>query len=182
MHSKKHLSFTSIRKMLSAFFEQIPDSRQKGKVDYRMHDCLMSALAMMFFQDPSLLSFQRRMQDSMQSNNLKAFFDVEAIPDDNTLRETLDSVPTDAIAPVFSHLFQRLQRGKQLEPYRLDVGHYLIALDGTQYFSSEKIHCPSCLTRKGAKGRLRYSHQILQAVTLHPMMRQVLPLAPSNSN
>lgn len=178
MHTKKHLSFTAIRKALSEFFGQIADHRQQAKVGYCLHDCLMSALAMMFFQDPSVLSFQRRMQDSMQSNNLKSLFAVESIPNDTCLRETLDAVATEQLIAAFCILFQRLQRGKQLEPFRLDIGSYLIALDGTQYFSSEKIHCPSCLTRKGAKGPLRYSHQILQAAVLHPQIRQVLPLAP----
>jgi DNA-directed RNA polymerase subunit RPC12/RpoP len=43
---------------------------------------------------------------------------------------------------------------------------------------SRVIHCPSCLTTKGTKSKLRYSHQILQAVMLHPDMRPVIPLAP----
>lgn len=178
MHTKKHLSFSAIRKALSEFFEQIPDRRQQGKVDYLLHDCLMSALAMMFFQDPSVLAFQRRMQDTMHANNLKSLFAVKSIPNDTCLRDSLDPVPTKHLNPAFGILFQRLQRGKQLELFRLDMDAYLIVLDGTQYFSSEKIHCPSCLTRKGAKGSLRYSHQILQAALLHPQMRQVLPLAP----
>jgi hypothetical protein len=56
--------------------------------------------------------------------------------------------------------------------------HYLIALGSSQYFSSEKIHCPGCLTDKRAKGARRFAHQILQAVMLNPHMRQVLPRAP----
>jgi hypothetical protein len=175
---KKHLGFSAMRKALSGLFEQIQDTRQTGKVDYCLHDCLMSALAMMFFQDPSVLSFQRRMQDHLQNNNLKSMFAVEKIPSDSALRQSLDDVSTQAIHPAFDLLFQRLQRGKQLAAYKLESGHYLIGLDGSQYFSSKKIHCPSCLTRKGAKGSLRYSHQILQAVILNPDMRQVLPLAP----
>ena len=178
MHIKKHLSFSALRKGLSELFEQIDDTRQSGKIDYSLHDCLMSALAMMFFQDPSVLSFQRRMQDSMQCSNLKAMFAVERIPSDSALRKTLDTLPTQAILPAFSMFLQRLQRGNQLAAYKLESGHYLIALDGSQYFSSEKIHCPSCLTYKGARGAKRYSHQILQAVMLNPHMRQVLPLAP----
>lgn len=94
---------------------------------------------------------------------------------ESVLRQTLDNVPTDAILPVFSSLLQRLQRGKQLLAYKLESGHHLIALDGSQYFSSEKIHCPSCLTYKKTRGSIRYSHQILQAVMLNPHMRQVLP-------
>ena len=178
MHIKKHLSFAALRKALSEIFEQIEDHRQAGKVDYRLHDCLMSALAMMFFQDPSLLSFLRRLEDPLQCGNLKALFAVEAIPQDSCLRESLDAVETAAINPALGILLQRLQRGNQLGAFRFLNGYYLVALDGSQYFSSEKIHCPSCLTYKGSKGPLRYSHQILQAVILNPHMRQVLPLAP----
>jgi hypothetical protein len=178
VHTKKHLSFSALRKELSKLFVQIADSRQAGKVDYSLHDCLMSALAMMFFQDPSLLSFQRRMHDNMQCSNLKTMFAVEAIPKDTPLRENLDALASDALSPAFEIFLQRLQRGKQLEAYRVLNHWYLIGLDGSQYFSSEKIHCPGCLTYKGAKGPLRYSHQILQAVMLHPHMRQVLPLFP----
>jgi len=132
----------------------------------------------MFFQDPSLLAFQQRMQDNMQCCNLKTMFGVNAIPSDAVLRKVIDAVDTQKIYPCFSMLFQHLQRGKQLFPYKLESDHYLIAIDGSQYFSSEKINCPSCLTYKGTKSKTRYSHQILQAVMLHPDMRQVLPLAP----
>jgi len=86
--------------------------------------------------------------------------------------------PVRSTLPCFSALFRLLQRGKQLVPYQLDSGHYLIAMDGSQYFCSETIHCLSCLTTKSTKSNLRYSHQILQAVMLHPDMRQVIPLAP----
>jgi len=152
----------------------IDDHRQSGKVDFALHDCLMSALAMMFFQDPSLLSFQRR----MQCNNLKTMFGVKNIPSDTVLRKTVDPIDTAKINSCFTVLFQSLQRGKQLEPYKLDSGHYLIALDGTQYFSSENISCPYCLTYKGSRKKMRYSRQILQAAMLNSNMRQVIWPAP----
>lgn len=178
MHIKKHLSFNALRKSIGEVFHQIQDRRQSGKVDFTLHDCLMSALAMMFFQDPSLLSFQRRMQERMQCSNLKTTFGVKDIPSDAVLRKTVDPIDTANINACFAILFEHLQRGKQHLLYKLESGHYLIALDGSQYFSSEKIHCPSCLTYKGTKSKLRYSHQILQPVMLHPDVRQVIPLAP----
>ena len=146
MHIKKHLSFAALRAALSELFEQIEDHRQAGKVGYRLHDCLMSALAMMFFQDPSLLSFLRRLEEPLQCGNLKALFAVEAIPQDSCLRESLDAVDTAAINPAFGILLQRLPRGNQLCAFRFLNGDYLLALDGSQYFCSETIHCPSCLT------------------------------------
>jgi hypothetical protein len=92
VHIKKHLSFNALRKSICEVFSQIEDHRQSGKVYFSMHDGLMSALAMMFFQDPSLLSFQRRMQDRMPSCNLKTMFGVNNIPSDAVLRKTVDPI------------------------------------------------------------------------------------------
>lgn len=50
MLSKKHLSFTSLRKMLSKHFHAIKDYRQDNKISYRIHDIIMSSFACMYFQ------------------------------------------------------------------------------------------------------------------------------------
>ena len=177
MHLKKHLSFTALRKALSEHFRDIDDRRQSGKIDFTLHDCLMSGFAMMFFQDPSLLSFQRRMQDSIQKNNLNKVFNVKGIPSDTQIRDILDALQPDTLARVFPVFLHRLQRGKHLFNYQFLADSYLVSLDGSQYFSSEKISCPHCLVAE-SKGKKRFHHQILQSVIVHPDMRQVLPLAP----
>jgi hypothetical protein len=178
VHTKKHLGLSALRKIISERLCEIEDCRQQGKVDYTLHDCFMSAFAMMFFQDPSLLEFQRRMQESINHNNLKTIFNVEAIPKDTQLRDVLDQCPTDKLEKVYADFFYHLQRSKQLEAYRFFDGMYLMPVDGSQYFSSEKICCPSCLTKTSKKGVTRYHHQILQAVIVHPDSKQVIPLAP----
>ena len=177
MHAKKHLSFSGLRKTLSKRFDEIQDHRQRV-LDYSLSDCLMSALAMMFMQDPSLLAFQRRLQESRNANNLKTVFRINAIPRDTQLRDTLDEVDPAGIEVLYTDFFRSLQRGKHLESYQILDGRYLIALDGSQYFSSDKIHCPGCLFKTTSKGKVSYSHQILQPVLLRPGMRQVIPLAP----
>jgi len=177
VHRKKHLSFTTLRKLLSEHFRQIDDRRQSGKVDYSLHDYLMSGFAMMFFQDPSLLAFQMRMQDSIQHNNLTTVYDVSKIPKESQIREVLDRVDPSDLAPIFSGLLSRLQRGKHLVNYQLFEGMYLVSIDGSEYFSSENIQCPHCLITI-SKGKRRYHHQILQSVIVNPDMRQVIPLAP----
>ncbi|MEE4607139.1 MAG: transposase [Desulfobacteraceae bacterium] len=177
MHQKKHLSFSAMRKKMAERFRQIEDSRQEAKVDYEVHDCLMSAFAMMFFQDPSMLTFQRRLEDSIQQNNLKALFQVSSIPKDSQLRDVLDGLSNESIDCVFDDLFGALQRGKHLAQYKVLDGYYLVAIDGSEYFSSEKIHCPHCLVTKSKK-KTRYHHQILQAAMVHPDKRQVIAFAP----
>jgi len=149
-----------------------------GKINHALHDCYMSAFAMMFFQDPSLLEFQRRLQQRINCSNLKKVFHITSIPKDTQLRDLLDQGPIDPLEKMFSDLFAPLQRGKHLEAYQFLDSMYLMPLDGSQYFSSEKIHCPSCLVKKPEKGAMRYSHHILQAAIVHPDKRQVIPLVP----
>ena len=40
----------------------------------------MCAFSMMYFQDPSLLQFQRRMEDAQETSNLETLFKVHSIP------------------------------------------------------------------------------------------------------
>ena len=177
-HIKKHLGFAGLLKIMAGRIKQINDTRQQVKVDYSLHDCVMSAFAMMYLQDPSILAFQSRLQDRIQRNNLSTIFGVHNIPKDNQLRNVLDGLPIEALSPIFADFLGDLQRGKHLTQYQLLGGRYLIPIDGSEYFSSEKIHCPHCLHKKPKKGNVRYYHQILQATIVHPDQRHVLPLAP----
>jgi Transposase DDE domain len=56
--------------------------------------------------------------------------------------------------------------------------HYLLALDGTEYFSSKTIHCASCLHKVHRNGSCTYYHQMLGAAIVHPDQRAVIPLMP----
>lgn len=178
VHIKKHLGFTGLRKILSKRFLQVEDTRDAAKVNHNLHDFFMAGFAMMYFQDPSLLTFQKKLQTAYNLNNLKTMFNIESIPKDTQLRDILDQAPTDELEAIFSDFMYQLQRGKQLESYKFINDMYLIPVDGSQYFSSKKICCPGCLTKEKPEGDIRYSHQILQAVIVHPDMKQVLPLAP----
>lgn len=138
----------------------------------------MSAFAMMFFQDPSILQFQKRLDDAIHNNNLKTLFHVQSIPKDSQMRDVIDEVDSKGIDPIFDEYFHALQRGKYLEQYWILGGYYLISIDGSGYFSSDKISCPGCLRKEDKKGTVKYEHQIVQAALMHPDMRQVIPLAP----
>jgi hypothetical protein len=173
VHEKKHLGFSGLRDTLSEKARGFPDGRQEGKVAHSVHDVVMCAFATMYFQDPSLLQFQRRMEDARQTSNLKSLFYVDSIPGDKQIREVLDMVDPVSLEEVFSDYFERLQRGKHLESYRVLENYYPVVMDGSEYFSSEKLHCPGCLTRKK-----RFTHQIVQAAIVHPDKSQVIPLVP----
>jgi hypothetical protein len=57
-------------------------------------------------------------------------------------------------------------------------GPYLLALDGTGYFSSKEIHCDSCLEKHHKNGTVTYSHPMLGAALIHPDKREVMPRMP----
>lgn len=174
---QKALSFPALRSLLAERFRHLPEHRQEGKVTHSLHDVFMSAFAMMFFQDPSLLQFQKRLEDEMHTSNLRTLFQVSSVPKDTAMRELIDSYDSEALQPLFDDFFRPLQRGKHLDAYRVLGDHYVITIDGSGYFSSEKIACPFCL-RKTTKERTLFEHWIVQAACVHPGKRQVIPLAP----
>jgi hypothetical protein len=132
----------------------------------------------MFFQDPSMNSFQERLQDIKQANNLKTMFNASTIPKSTQLRSVLDDIPPIEIEPLFADFLHPLQRGKQLEQFEFLDGMYLIPLDGTQYFSSKKISCDCCLEKKHKNEKTTYHHQVVAATIVCPGIKQVIPLAP----
>jgi hypothetical protein len=178
MNPTRHLSFGSLRQALSSLFQDLPDARQAGKVDYSLHDALMSGFACMFFQDPSLLHFQRRLEEAQHRNNLHTLFGIHETPESTQMRDLIDQVDSSHFRPIFPTYFSRLGRGKHLEQFELFPGFYLCPLDGTQYFSSEHIHCRNCLTTTHSNGTTTYSHKVIQVGLMHPDQRQVMPLMP----
>jgi hypothetical protein len=156
----------------------LPDGRRQDRIQHALADVYLSGFAMFYLQDPSLLEFQRRVQEQLQRNNLAMVFGVDKIPSDTQLREILDWQEPEAVAGVFREVMRRLQRSKQLERYRYLPQGLLITMDGSEYFNSEKVHCRFCLKRTKSDGATEYYHQFVQPAIVNPELRQVLPLAP----
>jgi hypothetical protein len=163
-------------------FSNIPDDRASDKTKYSVHDVLMSGFAMMFFQDPSLLQFQKRMEKESELSNLQTIFGVKHVPKDSQMRELIDSVNSKSLRPIFKQFFFQCQRAKSLEQFQILDRHYLCSIDGTQFFGSNELHCDHCLEKTHKKNSDQecksYSHQALQAAIVHPDVKQVIPLMP----
>lgn len=173
----KHLRFGNLLHTLKLSFSEIKDKRDQSKIRYLLENIYTSAFAIFFLQDPSLLAFQRRIQKKNNKNNLQTIFGVSKIPSDTQLRDVIDNHDNVSISRVFRDFLTKLQRGGQLTKYSFIEKSYLVALDGSNYFSSTKVKCDKCLTKEKSDG-IRYYHQILQSTIMHPDMKQVLPLAP----
>lgn len=171
--TRNQLSADGLFELVRTGFEKVSDPRSR-QCAVSVTDALMSAFAMFSLKDPSLLAFEARRNDQ----NLLNCFRIKSIPSDTAMREILDPIKPSDLRPVFSDLFRALQRGKALEPYLFYKGCYLALLDGTGLYSSDTIHCESCLEKVDKTGKITYSHQMLAAVIAHPDHREVIPLAP----
>ena len=170
---RKHLSADALFHLVRSGFANLPDHRL-DETEIALTDALMSAFAMFSLKAPSLLAFDKERAEG----NLHTIYGIERVPCDTRMREILDPVPPKMLRPVFKSIFRQLQRGKALEPMMFLDGHYLLALDGTEYFSSKTIHCALCLHRVHRNGSITYTHQMLGAAIIHPDQRAVIPLMP----
>jgi hypothetical protein len=175
---RKHLNADALFKRLRSEFEKIPDQRSSD-VKISLPDALMSGFAMFSLKDPSLLAFDERRQDETKLGNLKRVYQIDAVPSDTQMRKILDEVEPEELSSVYRDILRPAQRGKVLEKLVFMEGCYLLSVDGTQYFSSKKIHCTSCLEKKTSRsGEISYSHQRLGAAIVHPDCKEVIPVFP----
>ena len=141
------LSFDRLRSILVATVMYLPDRRTGRNRIYEMTDAALGAFAVFFVQSPSFLAHQRDMQRVRGHNNAQSLFGVDQVPSDGQIRNLLDPIAPEHLAPPFWQVFEQLRDGDYLKAYQGHLGLWLCALDGTQYFSSEKIHCAQCTTR-----------------------------------
>jgi|SRR5215213_4350684 len=183
MRPLNSLSFDSLITLLSSHFSGLDDHRHPKRINYSLHDTLMTAFAMFFFQHPSLLQFQTAMKQKRGRCNLETLFAVRQLPSETQMRDLLDDVEAHEVRKLLPIFFERMRRAGWASDYQttLDNGkqagtYYVVALDGTDYFSSTKIACSHCLRRKDREGQLHYYHAVVAATLVKYRSHQIFPL------
>src|SRR5246127_4493396 len=142
-----------------------------------MEDIGMAAFSMFFMQSPSFLAHQRRLREGEGRSNCQTLFKMTDIPCDNQVRVVLDEVEPSLFHPAFEEVQRGLQNSGGLSAF-LRLGHHvLIALDGTEYHRSAKIHCPHC-SKVTKGGKSEYFHSMVQAAIVAPGHDRAVPLQP----
>ena len=154
-----------------------PDKR-RGEVTYSMADIGLSAFSLFFMQSESFLAHQRALEEGRKTSNCQSLFGITAVPTDNHIRAMLDPVPPSYLQPAFDQSLDRLRRHDGLRAFQRLGGRVLIALDGTEYFCSQKLGCPQCLTRRRVKGKTENYHAMLAATVVAPGHAMALPMMP----
>ena len=175
MHGK--LSLDSVLDCIGSVFDAQQDTRKAERCEYRISDAGLSAFSVFFTQSASFLEHQRDLQRRKGKSNARSVFGLEKIPTDPHIRNLLDGVDADDLAVVYRHLVRALDEAEVLAQFRVARGYYLLAMDGTQSFSSEKISCQNC-TKHEKSGRVRYSHSVVPPVLVSPERSEVISLEP----
>ena len=87
--------------------------------------------------------YQRRMQKHHNRNNAQSVFGVHKIPSTRQIGNLLDPIAPETLYPMLAGVGDKLYAQGCLEPFLSIGGMLLVALDGTDSFSSERIPVPA---------------------------------------
>jgi len=174
----KGARFNDLMGPLRQVFAELPDRRKGKNLSYAMEDFGLSAFSVFFTQSPSFLAHQKAMQQARGKNNAQSFFHIEQIPSGNQIRQMLDPIPPETLFPVYDRLYDILREHGILQRFRGVHDSTLIALDGTWYHSSQKIHRPCCSTLEHQTGEITYYHSAVTPVLVAPGQPEVIALRP----
>ena len=173
------LGFDALKSILHRRIDALPDHRKRGpNTRYRVQDAALGAFGIFFTQSPSFLDYQRHLQKTKGHNNACTVFGVETIPCNNQIRNLLDPLRPRSLDGVYLEVFEGLEQYGLLANFRGLADQLLLALDGTQYFSSQTIHCQNCLKRQTSKGSTLYYHSAITPVIVCPGRSEVIALPP----
>lgn len=172
------LSFGVLIAYLNQAILQMEDPRQTSNATkYSLKDAVLAAFSVFFMQSESFLDYQRYQESHQGHSNARSLFGMMSVPTAPQIRNILDGIPAPALSGVFHCVYQALKREGHLKPFQF-LGGMLIALDGTRYFDSHKLHCEQCSSRTHKNGSVTYFHSAILPVIVAPGQAQVISLAP----
>lgn len=174
----EELKITRLMKRLEQSCEGFPDLRRGKNSRYEVRDVGLSAFAVFFTQSPSFLAHQRDMKLRKGRSNAERLFQLSDIPSDNQIRNLLDPVSPERLQRVYRETFLALEQADILKTRRCHANQLLVAIDGTEYFSSKNIHCENCNHRELQDGKTNYYHSVLTPVIVQPGNETVISLEP----
>ena len=172
------LKLTRMIKGLEQTFEKFPEHRRGKNSQYEIADAGMGAFSVFFTQSPSFLAYQRDLKLRKGRSNAEKLFALRDIPSDNQIRSLLDPISPRHLEAYYREIFRDLERDGVLKGFQSFANTLLVAIDGTEYFSSKKIACEQCSQRIVKSGEINYFHSVLTPVIVQPGNEHVISLEP----
>lgn len=167
----KHI-LESLLRIVKNEFEKAPDFRQNGKIAYNLPEVLFDNFLLFVQQYGSFRQFKKSYglaQGITKEGRLSISISQQ--------KSILDKVSPELFRGIYNKLFTILPRSKALEKYVYYDGSYLLLMDGSSYYSSNKVRCSQCLVRNG-ENSINYQHHVLQLFLAHPCQEIIIPLMP----
>ncbi|MBT7074542.1 MAG: ISNCY family transposase [Anaerolineae bacterium] len=164
---------------LQESWQNLPDQRKaNNNKQYEVSDAALSAYSVFFMQSSSFLAHQRDIHKRKGKENVSTLFGVKKIPGDNQIRNLLDPIKPDHFHADFKWVHKKLAENGCLATFLDYQNTYLVALDGVNFHSSEKIHCDNCSHRQDRAGTTHYYHNAIIPVLVKPDSQHVISLCP----
>lgn len=164
---------------LVASIETMKDPRRPSpNTTYSLKDAVLGGFSLFLMQCESFLEYQRQLHSRKGRDNLQTLFGAIKIPSDNQIRNILDKINANSLFGVFGGIYQLLKSRGLLTQYEVLDKQLLIPLDGTNYFSSQNIHCEQCSHRTHKNGTVTYFHSAILPVIVSPNQKAVISLDP----
>ncbi len=172
------ISPSELIEFLFVQLNDLPDKRKGLNTRYEIRDMVLAAFSAFFSQCPSFSEHQNLIKNNRGKDNALSLFGLEKIACENQIRTLLDPIPAAKIFGTFHTVWNWLRENKILNHFKYLDEEILLALDGTEYYSSKNIHCPHCNCRHHRNGTTTYYHQVITPVIVAPEKKQVINLEP----
>ena len=173
------ISFDGLLSELNGAIGKLDDPRKPSNASsYSIRDAVLGAFGCFFMQCASFLDYQRQLDSRNGRNNAQSLFGLETIPSVEQIRNILDRIAAQGLSTVFINIYHGLHQQGYLRGFETLGRNLLVALDGTDYYSSQKISCPCCLKRTSRSGQVTYAHKAILPVIVSPAQSAVISLPP----
>ncbi len=172
------ISPSELIKFLFVQLNDLPDKRKGSNTRYDIRDTVLAAFSAFFSQCPSFSEHQSLIKSNRGKDNALSLFGLKKIACENQIRALLDPIPASKVFGTFHTIWNWLRENKILNHFKYLDEEVLLALDGTEYYSSKNIHCPHCNCRHHRNGTTTYYHQVITPVMVAPEKKQVINLEP----
>jgi len=168
------ISTSQLIEFLDQELNNLPDNRKGENKKYTVKNAVLAAFSVFFTQSPSFLQHQSLMKQNKGKDNAQSLFKLSKIPCDNQIRKLLDPITAKTVFGTFTIVYKWLEKQRIINQFKYLDNQVLIALDGTEYYSSPKINCPYCNCREHRNGKKTYDHQVITPVLVSPVKKQVI--------
>ena len=141
---------------LRRYCQALPDRRTGKNTSYAMADFTLAALPRSSCKARPSWRTSGIWRPVRAGRTARTLFGIGKIPGDSQIRAMLDPIEPALFYPMFADIVAELEQCGGLEAMRVLNGNMLIALDGTEFHCSDKIHCPNCSHRKRGKDKIEY--------------------------